>query len=96
MFWSDTAEVYKQRKPGQSPLWRLFDEHVDDRRKAEEVGENYEEKKADQSDVIVVSGFNPKKVPLLVWRECIKNEESRSSLTWGGLPAWLHALRWFD
>lgn len=30
MFWSDTAEVYKQRKPGQSPLWRLFDEHVDE------------------------------------------------------------------
>jgi len=43
-----------------------------DRRKAEEVGANCEEKKADQSEVIVVSGFNPKKVPLLVWRECIK------------------------
>ena len=30
MCWSDTAHVYKQRKPRESPLWQLLNEHFDE------------------------------------------------------------------
>jgi hypothetical protein len=30
MSWSDTAQVYRQRKPRESPLWQLLNEHFDE------------------------------------------------------------------
>jgi len=30
MSWSDMAQVYRQRKPRESPLWQLFNEHFDE------------------------------------------------------------------
>jgi ribosomal protein S27E len=30
MSWSDTAQLYKQRRPRESPLWQLLDEHFDE------------------------------------------------------------------
>ncbi len=30
MDWSDKAEVYRGRKPRESPLWQLLDNHSDD------------------------------------------------------------------
>jgi ribosomal protein S27E len=30
MSWSDTAQIYKQRKPRESPLWQLLNEHFDE------------------------------------------------------------------
>ena len=30
MDWSDKAEVYRGRKPRESPLWQLFDHHFDE------------------------------------------------------------------
>ncbi len=43
-----------------------------DRRKAEAAEEVREEPESEKSDVIIVSGFKPKKIPQLMWRECIK------------------------
>jgi hypothetical protein len=43
-----------------------------DRRKIETAAGEREEQKAKESEVIVVSGFKPKKIPQLMWRECIK------------------------
>ena len=30
MSWSDTAQIYKQRKPSESPLWQLLSAHFDE------------------------------------------------------------------
>jgi len=44
-----------------------------DRNKAEKAGgEAIEENIEAMYEVIVVSGFKPKKIPQLMWRECIK------------------------
>jgi len=43
-----------------------------DRRKAEQEAQKGGEKEVVENDVIVVSGFKTKKVPPLMWRECIK------------------------
>ncbi|MEA3469415.1 MAG: hypothetical protein U9R57_14480 [Thermodesulfobacteriota bacterium] len=43
-----------------------------DRRKAEQEAQKSSEKEVAANDVIVVSGFKTKKVPPLMWRECIK------------------------
>ncbi len=43
-----------------------------DRRKAEAAAAEYEEPELDNSEVIIISGFKPKKIPRLMWRECIK------------------------
>jgi len=43
-----------------------------DRRKAEQEAQKSVEKEVAENDVIVVSGFKTKKVPPLMWRECIK------------------------
>lgn len=43
-----------------------------DRNKAEAEAEESEEQESEDSDVIIVSGFKPKKIPQLMWRECIK------------------------
>ena len=43
-----------------------------DRRKAEQEAQKGGEKEVAENDVIVVSGFKTKKVPPLMWRECIK------------------------
>lgn len=43
-----------------------------DRRKAAEKGKAGGQKKIEENEVIVVSDFKTKKVPPLMWRECIK------------------------
>lgn len=43
-----------------------------DRLKAEAAAGECEEETSEESDVIIVSGFKPKKIPRLMWRECIK------------------------
>jgi len=47
-----------------------------DRRKVEDAAGECEGEQADESEVIVISGFKAKKIPPLVWRECIKKVRS--------------------
>jgi hypothetical protein len=42
-----------------------------DRNKAE-AAEVREEQESEKNEIIIVSGFKPKKIPKLMWRECIK------------------------
>lgn len=43
-----------------------------DRLKSEEAQRECEEKVVEESEIIIVRGFKTKKVPPLIWRECIK------------------------
>jgi len=43
-----------------------------DRRKNEQMAEETQEKRDENNEIIVIGSFKPKKVPPLVWRECIK------------------------
>jgi len=43
-----------------------------DRRKNEQIAEETQEKRDENNEIIVIGSFKPKKVPPLVWRECIK------------------------
>ena len=43
-----------------------------DRRKADQKAEKRGEEEVAENDVVVVSGFRTKKVPPLMWRECVK------------------------
>jgi len=43
-----------------------------DRLKVEQLIGQCEEKQVEGNEVIVISGYKTKKVPPLVWRECIK------------------------
>lgn len=52
-----------------------------DRKKQEESEKGEGEECASDDRVIDIRAYKPKRIPQLIWRECIKNEESRSSLT---------------
>ncbi len=53
-----------------------------DRKKQEErEGIKQEGEAVQDGNFIDVRNYKPKRIPQLMWRECIENEESRSSLS---------------